>query len=326
MRVIRTLLVGMGQMGRHHFRVLREDPRFDLIGVVDPVLATLPETSPPLLRTIDEAWDLPFELAVIAAPTEHHASLVEAVLAHGRHVLVEKPAAATAAVARSLVAAAEKRGLCFAVGQIERCNPVVGGLREVVASGLLGQLVHVAGVRAGGYPPQVKSGNNVIYDLAVHELDVFRMLLGPLKILQSLGHATRPSGIIDTADISLVNATGVTGQVHVSWLSPDRVRTIRLTGTRGVADVDYIAQSVRIGGVGLEKSTALPLEWQVDAQGVARASLPVTKQETLKIQLDQLHRYLNGEDHRLAIGEALIESVELIEQALARALGQKGLS
>jgi UDP-N-acetylglucosamine 3-dehydrogenase len=308
-------------MGRNHYRVLSEDPRFELLAVVDPVLESLPVQGRPLplLRDLKSALALDFTLAVVAAPTELHATLVRDLLEAGRHVFVEKPAASTETEARQLVELAEARGLALAVGNIERCNPVVQALREVVQSQILGRIVHIHGLRAGGFPRNVKTGNNVILDLAVHELDVFRMLLGPMDILHSLAHATKQLGIYDAAEIIVRSAQGASGTVHVNWLTPQRLRTIRVTGDAGVAHVDYLAQTLELVGFELNEraSQAFPtLEWQRDAQGLERAQLPIISQESLKNQLQQLYCYLTGQAHHLAIGEELVESVQLVADAV----------
>jgi UDP-N-acetylglucosamine 3-dehydrogenase len=323
MQLIRVVLFGMGNMGRNHFRVLQSDPRYQLEAVVDPILDVLPDPAVPLLRTVEEALSLSWDLAVVAAPTELHYVIVKKILEHNRHVFVEKPAAGTMQEARDLVQLAAERSLHLAVGNIERCNPVVGALRRLIQSGILGRLVHLSGTRAGGFPRNVKPGNNVILDLAVHELDVFRMLLGPLQVLNSIGHSTQMQDIFDTAEILVAGRQGATGSVHVNWLTPQRLRSIRVTGSDAVCTVDYIAQTCEISGLGLREraSNLLPeLQW-LESQGpLDRALLPVEKQETLKIQLDQLHRFLSGREHHLATHEQLVESVHLVEQAVELAL------
>ncbi len=305
MQRIETILVGMGHMGKHHFRVLQEDPRFDLKGVVDPVLAALPEGSRiPLFREVPTSIN--FRLAVIAAPTELHGQLVKQAIKMQVHVLVEKPAAAHSAEARELVELAKAQGVCLAVGNIERCNPVVGALRSLVNEGRLGRLLHLEGTRSGGYPANVKPGNNVFLDLAVHELDVFRMLLGPLRIRFAQAHAVRQAGIWDCAQVSLESEKGVTGTVQVDWFSPQRRRSIRVIGSEGQALVDYIGQTLEL----------------VDKDGTL-TKIPVPKLETLKIQLEQLYFYISGQEHQLATGEQLIESVALVEEAQLRAQKQE---
>ncbi len=320
MAQIRTCLFGLGHMGRNHLRVLQEDPRIDLVAVIDPVTESLPETARPVPLHKHLPDDLDFELAVVAAPTELHYSLVAGLLKRNHHVFVEKPAASTEAQARELVELARSRDLKLAVGNIERCNPVVSALRKVVASGILGRLVHLNGLRAGGFPRNVKPGNNVILDLGVHELDLFRMLLGPLQIVHGVGHSTQTSGIFDAAEISVRSQQGVTGTVHVNWLTPQRLRSIRVTGSEGLCLVDYIAQTCEVIGPNLKaKATSLgDLPWKAETPGFDSAFVPVIPKESLKEQLDQLHRYLRGESHVLAVGDELIESVALVEQAEAQ--------
>ncbi|MBC7533894.1 MAG: Gfo/Idh/MocA family oxidoreductase [Oligoflexus sp.] len=317
MTKIRTCLFGLGHMGRNHLRVLQENSRFELVAVIDPVTDALPANAEgvPLLKQLPD--DLKFELAVVAAPTELHYSLVTGLLQRGHHVFVEKPAASTHTQASELVALAETKGLRLAVGNIERCNPVVGALRGVIQSGILGRLVHLNGLRAGGFPRNVKPGNNVILDLGVHELDLFRMILGPIDIVHGVGHCTQASSIYDAAEISVRSKTGVTGTVHVNWLTPQRMRSVRVTGSEGLCLVDYIAQSCELFGHNLQKKNTpfTDLNWTTDANGLDTAHVPVVAKESLKEQLDQLFLYLAGKPHILAVGAELIESVSLVEQA-----------
>ncbi|RZA14036.1 MAG: Gfo/Idh/MocA family oxidoreductase [Proteobacteria bacterium] len=317
MTKIRTCLFGLGHMGKNHLRVLQEDSRYELVAVIDPVTDSLPATAQavPLYKHLPD--DLAFELAVVAAPTELHYSLVTGLLQRNHHVFVEKPAASTQSQAEELVALAQSKNLKLAVGNIERCNPVVGALRKVIGSGILGRLVHLNGLRAGGFPRNVKPGNNVILDLGVHELDLFRMILGPLDIVHGIGHSTQMSSIYDAAEISVRSKQGVTGTVHVNWLTPQRMRSIRVTGSEGLCLVDYIQQTCEVFGNGLKSKDSIfaSLPWQTDAQGLDTVQIPVVAKESLKEQLDQLHLYLSGKDHVLAIGAELIESVSLVEQA-----------
>src|SRR5690606_16122936 len=115
-------------------------------------------------------------------------------------------------------------------------------LHDIVKTGVLGKIVHADATRAGRFPGQVKPGNHVILDLAVHELDVLRLIFGPLMILHSFCHATTLPGIFDTAEIMAATPEGMSAAVHVNWLTPQRIRQLRLTGTEGVVELDYIGQ------------------------------------------------------------------------------------
>ena len=254
----------------------------------------------------------------MATPTQTHYEIVKSLILKGIHVLVEKPAASRHEEAVELAKLAEERGVYLAVGNIERCNPVVAKLKDVLKSGAIGMPVHLNATRGGGFPNAVKPGNNVILDLAVHDMDVFRLLLGPLKVSNSVAHSTVQNEILDTAEITVSNADGITGTVHVNWLSPQKIRQIRVTGTKGVCTVDYIAQTCTVHGrdldLGLlEKAGACH---KVEHAFCDQVDYIVPKGEPLKIQLAQWQRCLSGLEHSLAVKDQLTESVELAEKSI----------
>jgi UDP-N-acetylglucosamine 3-dehydrogenase len=309
-------------MGRNHLRVLDLDPRFELVAVVDPEAKNLPSLNsdrPKLVRHLDELDSADFAVAVVATPTETHYEVVKALLEQNIHILVEKPAASTDEQSRRLVDLASSRGLRLAVGNVERCNPVVSALKDVLASGALGIPVHMSSTRAGGFPARVKEGNNVVLDLAVHDLDVLCMLLGPLKITNTVGHSTCLPGIFDMAEISVMSQEGLSGTVHVNWLTPQKIRQIRITGTEASCEVNYLTRSCEVFGKDLAaKLQALAIDWPVTSDTFCEvAQVPVPEAESLRLQLDQFARLLNGQTHGLAVGHELVESVRLASEALA---------
>src|SRR5205807_260996 len=132
-RALQTALVGAGQMGRLHARVIEEYEGTDLVAVVDPS----PEAEElawrrraQWLRSVDEllAGAAP-DLAVVAAPTAEHAAVAGALIEAGVPVLVEKPIAATLEEGRALVDAAHANGVLFSVGHVEWFNPAVRELK-----------------------------------------------------------------------------------------------------------------------------------------------------------------------------------------------------
>ena len=324
MKQIKAALVGMGNMGRNHFRVLNESEDFALSAVVEPQKPeVLPPSNNPIAwcSSIDELKDLDIDCVFVATPTQTHYDLVKKLILAGYHVLVEKPAASTFEQAQELEALAKEKGLFLAVGNIERCNPVVSKLKSILESGIIGTPVHLNATRAGGFPNAVKPGNNVILDLAVHDLDVFRLLLGPLQVSSSLAHVTALDGIYDTAEVTVRNQEGITGAVHVNWLSPQKIREIRVTGTKGVCVVDYIAQSCHVFAKDIESDTLAAAGdfSEVEHPFCRHLSFEVQKAESLKVQLKQFKNCLEGKEHSLAVGGQLTESVSLAEQSMALA-------
>jgi len=256
---------------------------------------------------------------VVATPTETHFEVVQSLLEQNIHVLVEKPAASSFVQCQQLVELARSRNLKLAVGHVERGNPVVSALKEVLSSGIIGQPVHVATSRAGAFPPKVREGNHVILDLAVHDLDVIRMLLGPLSVSHAFAHCTILPGIFDTAEISLTSREGISATVHVNWLTPQKDRKIRVTGTLASCEVDYIEQSCQVFGPDLQRRLQESnLAWHVVSDASCDiATVPVQAVDALSYQLAEFNRYLLGENHGLAVGDELSESVMLVEKAVA---------
>ena len=317
-------LLGLGNMGRNHFRTIRASDDFELVAVVDPCVSALPEGAPaglPLLKDPAALQAIPFDCALIATPTQTHFEMASLLLGWGKHLLVEKPLASTLDQARALVAQAQRLPVKMCVGNVERCNPAVGALREVLAAGLIGAPLHINAVRAGRFPGEVKPGNHVILDLAVHEFDVVRMVLGAMHVLSSVCHAATLDGIYDTAEVLLASEHGATAAVHVNWRSPQRIRTLRVTGMRGVCEIDYIQQNCTVYGQGLRAHPQLATIHHAafDDSFTMCDKLCITpeKRESLKTQLTGFAACLRDEPHFLCHGEGMTEALWLIEQCVA---------
>ena len=319
---IRIALIGFGRMGRNHFRVLRQTPGWELAAVVD-AQATPPDDlgAVPFLRSVAELDGVKYDAAVIATPTATHFEVAKELIAKGKHLLVEKPIASTATQARELIELARARGTKLAVGHVERFNPAVRKLREVIREGWIGTPIHFSFTRVGGYPETLLQGNNVLLDLAVHDIDVLRSLVGPVKLEHSMCHVTFREGVFDTAEIFLAAASGPSASVHVNWITPTKIRSIRVTGTRGVCFVDYILQTCELLGGSLLKQIE-PASASYDVlQELYRATdkiqFGVQKVEPLRAQAMQLHAFLvKGEVDELCTGRDAISAVILAERAV----------
>ncbi len=166
---LRAGLIGLGEMGRHHARVLQALDGVQLVGVCDPLA---PEDSPgcPVDRTPEALLARGIDVCVVASPTtahlEHGLMLAEA----GVHTLVEKPISLDHASATRLAEAFGAAGLVGAVGHIERYNPALQALRTRLASGELGEIYQVATRRQGPFPTRVLDVG-VVLDLATHDID-----------------------------------------------------------------------------------------------------------------------------------------------------------
>lgn len=319
---IKVVLFGLGRMGRNHLRVIRENPNFELVAVVDPKAAEPADLgSIKFLRDLPSALALDFETAVVATPTALHYDVTKALIGAGKHLLVEKPIASTFEQGRELIGLAKEKGLRLAVGHVERFNPAVRKLREVIRDGYLGAPIHFSFTRVGGYPDTLVQGNNVLLDLAVHDIDILRSMVGPVKMESSICHATWRPPVSDTAEIVLRAAKGPSASVHVNWITPTKIRTVRVTGTRGVCFVDYILQTCELfGGQLMKQIEPSSSEFgflQELYKTTDKIAFGVQKEEPLRAQLNQFYTFLQtGESGELCLGKDAICAVLLAERAV----------
>ncbi|MDR3373412.1 MAG: Gfo/Idh/MocA family oxidoreductase [Ancalomicrobiaceae bacterium] len=125
MQPLRTLVIGLGQMGRSHALAYARNPGFDVIGLVNRTEVTLPEevSRYPRLDGLEVGLALKPDLVSIATYTDSHANLAIAAMEAGAHVFVEKPLAANALDARRVVDAAKANGRKLVIGYILRHHP-----------------------------------------------------------------------------------------------------------------------------------------------------------------------------------------------------------
>ena len=319
---IGVVLVGIGRMGKNHLRVIRQDPRFRLQAIVDSYAAPpepIGETR--FFRSVDELDDVDYDCAIVVTPSSTHFEVASRFIERGKHLLVEKPLATTFDRSRRLMRACQEKRLHLAVGHVERFNPAVRKLHEVIKGGWIGTPIHFSLTRVGGYPESLLEGNNVLLDLAVHDLDILRSIVGPLKLHASVCHATIQDGVCDTAEILLSSANGQSATVHVNWITPTKIRNMRVTGTHGVCFIDYILQTCTVVGGNLLKAAApasAGFEQLVEMyKNTDRIEFGVRKDEPLKAQLDQLHELLaKGDAGELCLGPDAAAAVRLAELAL----------
>jgi UDP-N-acetylglucosamine 3-dehydrogenase len=318
-----TILCGVGRMGRNHLRVIQESSQFRLRAIVDPVLAknTTEHGGVPVHADVSTVPVADYQVAVVATPTETHHQIAKELIARGKHLLLEKPLASTVAQCNELGELGRKSGVRIAVGHVERFNPVVSKVAEILRSGWAGTAIHYTFTRVGGYPDSVKDGNNVLIDLAVHDLDILQMLAGEVSLIASVAHNTLQSNVLDTAEMLLRCGQGASASVHVNWVTPTKIRTVRVTGSKGVIFADLILQTCTIwGGNLLRRGPEPQLEFRQlaeDYRNSDRIEFGVRKEEPLRNQLEAFAKFLRDEESPICLIPDATRSVELAQQAIA---------
>jgi predicted dehydrogenase len=192
------------------------------------------------IRTTTQAEEIfrsNVDAVVIATPVHTHYRLAKLALQHGKHVLVEKPLAASIAEAEELVILAEEQQRVLMVGHTFEYSPAVNELRKLVQSGDLGRIYCIEAERLN--LGLFRSDVNVIWDLAPHDISILLYLLGKKpEQINVQAHAHLQSHIYDIAHLHLGFADGMTAHIHVSWLHPCKVRRVTVIGDLRMAVYD----------------------------------------------------------------------------------------
>lgn len=195
--------------------------------------------------SLEEILNSDVDAVAIATPIRTHYALARAALERGKHVLVEKPLVDSGAQAEALASLARERRLVLMVGHTFMYSPAVEELRRLVQSGALGRIYYVDAVRAnlGIFQKDI----NVIWDLAPHDISILGYIFGtsPLRVSAHGGAYVR-SRVSDVAQLTLEYPNGMLALVHLSWLSPSKVRRFTIVGDRQMAVYDDVETTDKI--------------------------------------------------------------------------------
>jgi predicted dehydrogenase len=248
---LRVAVVGVGYWGTRHLRVLRSTTGVTAVIGVDERFTRTGNESPEIdhgittYSCIEDA--LPHvDAVIIATPPSSHASLGLKAIESGKHVLIEKPMAPTTDAALRLIEAASAANVNLMPGHTFEHNAAVHKLRELAHTGQLGRLFYLDCERLnlGLYQADV----NVILDLAPHDVSISNFILGsqPTTITAWASRNVHPEHE-DVAYLRLDYADlGMRANIHVSWLSPEKVRRITAVGTKRMAVYNDLAEDERI--------------------------------------------------------------------------------
>jgi predicted dehydrogenase len=252
-------VIGAGYWGPKHVRNFQELAGARVVMVADldeRRLAAIQAQHPSVRMTTQYRYLLDsteVDALVVATPVSTHAGLARQALLAGKHVLVEKPLAASSDEVEALIRLAERSRRVLMVGHTFLYNPAVRALRELVQSGELGQIyyVHAQRLNLGLFQRDV----NVVWDLAPHDVSIFTYVLGANPIaVGAHGSAYVQPGIEDVAYLQVEYPDRVRGAVHVSWLDPNKVRRITVVGSKQMAVYDDVAtlEKIRIYDKGVQ--------------------------------------------------------------------------
>jgi predicted dehydrogenase len=250
MKPVRVAVVGLGNMGSNHCRVLSSTAGVRLAAAVD--LDEQRRRSFSDIHTGVETYDsLPealshheLDAACVATPIDTLANVTLEALAADLHVLVEKPTARTQEDAAAMAQDADRRGLVLQAGYVERFNPAVALLKQKLGNDLIGRILQMHARRLSPFPNR-GSMMGVGLDLATHDIDVMRYLSGceVTRVYAETAQRLHETGE-DLLCATLRFEGDSTGLLEVNWITPTWVRQLSVTGERGMLIVNYLAQEL----------------------------------------------------------------------------------
>lgn len=241
---MKVALIGLGNWGPRLIPKLLEHPGIDRVygHDKDEAKSTKANREFPQLTVVsryDEILQNPEITAVIiATPAASHYLLARRALESGKHVLVEKPLTDAVADASELVELARQSDLRFMVDHITVYSGPVQALRSIIDTNELGELLYFDAVRAnlGMLQPDV----NVVWDLGIHEFAVLGYLIGEQPVAVSGVGSSRYGKQEEIAYITLYFENELIAHVHVSWISPIRMRRLIVGGRKKMVVFDDV--------------------------------------------------------------------------------------
>ncbi len=328
--MIRLAQIGIGYWGKNLLRnfLATNDAQVTAVCDRDPAVLEKIVVQYPLLQFSEHAQEIfgddRIDAVAIATPSESHFELSKAALAAGKHVFVEKPMANSSASCKELVALAEKQKRVLMVGHTFLYNAAVLKVREFVQSGELGEIYYLYSQRLN--LGRVRQDVDAMWNFAPHDLSIILYWLGKMpQRVSARGSAYLQKNIADVVFLQLEFEGGVTANIHVSWLDPNKVRRMTVVGSAKMVVYDDVPTDykVRVYDRGITRQNLSASLGEFDSFGnfqlIQRAGdmlMPkVDFVEPLKVQCQHFIDCIVNEQKPLSDGENGLQVVRILEAA-----------
>jgi predicted dehydrogenase len=310
-------VIGVGSLGFHHARILREVPGARLVGVYDASEKRAAAVSAELgVRAFSslEALLGEVEAAIVAVPTVEHHRVAMAALDRGVHLLIEKPLATNLEQADEIVQRAAERGLLVGTGHVERFNAAVRAAEQYVRAPRFVESHRLAPFNPRG------TDVAVVLDLMIHDIDlVLSLVQTPVAQVDAVGvPVLTPS--VDIANARLRFEGGAVANITASRVSRERMRKIRLFQPSGYLSLDLAAGTgeflrIREGVVLGSPGSEMPQLSEI----VERMELGGDGKEPLRAELESFVAAVQGDGKLVVSGEdgrrALAVALEIVQRS-----------
>jgi predicted dehydrogenase len=247
---LRLGLAGVGYWGPNLLRNAWELEDVEVVAICDIDRSALDRQARrfprmAVTRDFDDLLGEDVDAVVIATPIATHFALARRALLAGKHVLVEKPLAATVDEAETLRRLAHERALVAMPGHTFLYSPPVLAIKRLLDDGELGRVHFATSSRVNLGIHQ--RDNSVVRDLAPHDFSILTHWMGPAAFVRAIGRDAIVDDVVDVAFIDVGYPDGCLARIDVSWLAPTKLRRTVLVGERKmVVYEDTSPEQVRI--------------------------------------------------------------------------------
>ncbi len=241
-------VVGAGSWGKNHIRTLAE--LGCLGGVIDADKNKLDELSikykgVKLYSDLKDAFKFNFDGFIVATPSETHYEIGKKIIQEGFHLLIEKPLCLYPKQAEDLVKLANDKNVNLMVGHVLLFHPAIQKIKEILYSGLIGDLQYVYSNRLN--LGVVRTTENVFWSLAPHDISIFNDLINSsIDKVESFGSDIIQAEIHDSTITSIKYKNGVSAHIFVSWLHPFKEHRIIIIGSKGMLSFEDSSENKSI--------------------------------------------------------------------------------
>lgn len=315
---IRVGIVGLGVMGKHHFRVLDEDEHFHLIGVHDPGFGQSTLRGVANFESLSEFLKLGLDYCVISVPTAYHSSVFDEVSRFCKCILVEKPVASNSDEAHRMIHLSETREILAGVGHVERYNPAIQLMRKLVQQNYVGDIIQISTRRQGPFPQRIQDVG-VIKDLATHDIDITHWVTNS-NYSEIAAYSRKMPGSVheDLLSTSGLLESGVLFNHVVNWRYPVKERVVSILGTKGALVADLLTSDLTYFENGSE-----PTSWgqmsllRGNSEG-SSIKFAVNKIEPLRSEHTAMRSFfLTGESQDIVNLEQGLENIKVAERMIS---------
>ncbi len=242
---IKVGVVGVGSMGKNHVRAYASLKHVcSLVGVYDLDQEKSAEIAESYgVKSFASLRDLFAEVDAvnIASPTSTHYAIAMQAVKEGLHILIEKPITSQIEEAEEILNLAKEEKLTVQVGHIERFNPAIQALPEILKEQ---EIIALDVQRLGPYDPRI-SDTDVIQDLMIHDIDVVNSII-PVDIdkVSAFGRIIESEDLMDYVVANLRMENGVLATLTASRITNKKVRKLSITTRSSYIELDYMQRKV----------------------------------------------------------------------------------